>query len=169
MDSREAQQKLLTIESQCAGAIEKAHRELSKATDALRSKLQTFNYGLLRPDIMEIERVLREVQPELEKVKSVEKLAAVFKGTVGAGAWPKSPGIGAKTGGLRASLAAILLTVKSVVSNLKAVLEVLNSQPDIEHGLALLERNAIGDYLALSDEILRIVPETERNLARGRD
>jgi hypothetical protein len=46
MDSREAQQKLLTIESQCAGAIEKAHRELSKATDALRSKLQTFNYGL---------------------------------------------------------------------------------------------------------------------------
>jgi hypothetical protein len=66
-------------------------------------------------------------------------------------------------------LAAILLTVKSVVSNVKAVLEVLNSQPDIEHGLALLERNAIGDYLALSDEILRIVPETERNLARGRD
>jgi hypothetical protein len=116
---------------------------------------------------MEIERVLREVKPELEKLKSVEKLGAVFQGTAGTGTWPKSPGIGAKTGSLRSALAKILPTVKSVVSNLKAVLEVLNSQPSIERNLALLERDTIGDYLALSDEILRIVPETERNLARG--
>jgi hypothetical protein len=66
-------------------------------------------------------------------------------------------------------LAGILPTVRSVVSNLKAVLEVMNSRPDIEWTFALLEHDAIGDYLALSDDILRIVPETERNLARGRD
>ena len=118
---------------------------------------------------MQIERVLRAIQPELEKLNSVERLGSIFQRAAGADAWPKSQRIGAKTGNLRSAWAKILPTVESVVSDLKAVLEVLNNQPDIERNLALLERDALGDYLALSDKILQIVPETEINLTRVRD
>jgi hypothetical protein len=59
-----------------------------------------------------------------------------------------------------------LTQVQTAVSRLRLVLYILNEQPEIERTLSLLERDAIGDYLELSDQILGIVSETTDKLRR---